>query len=212
MKIEIPGKDFDGRHLGDIISIIQNNLNADFFYAHSECLCCGNDCRECAKQVLELLGMSHKLTDDDSDAIKGTETWEDKNWDHSQYLKAKITNSQKENYLAYQFDARSSYRKLPYKKEIDSFLSQFEGNLVDVGESSKLNIKEKFEIVDCAFCYIGVDSGITHLALMSTTPIIVMQNKEHPRQIFYPYSNQLKFFTNHVDVLEHIKSLKIKLI
>lgn len=209
MKIEIPGKDFDGRHLGDVISIIQNNLDADFFYAHSSCLCCGNDCRECAKQVLDLLGMHHKLTDDAMGAVKGRETWENKSWDHSVYMKA-IKKSKKENYLAYQFDVRSSYRKRPPQKEIDSFLSQFKGSLIDVGESSKLNIKEKFDVVDRAFCYVGADSGITHLALMSTTPIIVMQNEEHPRQLFYPYSNQIKFLNNHIDVLEHIKSLKIK--
>lgn len=205
MKIEIPAK-----HLGDIIGIIQNHLDADFFYAHSICICCGNDCKDCTKQILELLGMDHKLTDDGRRATKGSVIWFNKQWNFSSYRKVKKTKISKEKYCAYQFDARSSYYKLPPKEQINYFLGKFDGDLINIGEKSKLSVKEKFEIINKAFCYVGADSGTTHLAMLSNTPVIVLQNKEYPRQWSYPKTNQIKFFTNYIEVLKHIDKLKIK--
>ena len=205
MKIEIPAK-----HLGDIIGIIQNHLDAEQFYAHSTCICCGNDCLDCTRQILELLNIENKLTKNSKNAIKGEVIWFNKKWDYSSYSKIKI-KSKKENYYCYQFDARSSYHKLPSKEQLDNFLKNFPGDLIDVGEKSKLNVKEKFNIINNSISYIGVDSGVTHLAMMSNTPTFVFQNEKHPRQFSYPKTTQIKFCIDYRDIIDKVKKMRLKI-
>lgn len=187
-------------HLGDIINIIQRHSDCNFIYGGGFCRCCNNDVRDTVEQVLSLLDVNLKLTDDPTDAVEVWPSWSNSetSWDQRPYLRSP-RKLPKKNHIACQFDARSGHGKLPAKIEVEIFKNRGLP-LIDLGDSSGLGIREKFDVLASAKFYVGVDSGITHLALMTDTPVLVMSTG--CRRRYYPNIDQIKFFTRTKDVFQ----------
>jgi hypothetical protein len=108
-----------------------------------------------------------------------------------------------QNYIACQFDARTN---TPWKKTVEpetvSLISNINETIYNIGDKShpglvdktKLVLADKFEIISSARAYIGIDSGLTHMALMSHCPVIVILHRSQIKPwYFYPDDPRIVF-------------------
>lgn len=191
-------------HLGDIINIVQQvhcrsvllpNLYCIF---GRRCPCCGIDSGAMMRDILSLLDTSVKYAESQK-FISLSPCWikthrpSPYDW---VYAKARKL-PQRAQHVVCQFDKRSKGNKVP--TDINKYVK---ANMINIGDTelpciNKINIDllEKFALIASAKEYIGIDSGLTHLALMTNTPITVIHPRSWQASRFYPKSNQLRFCT-----------------
>ena len=182
-------------HLGDLINVIQqvhhralSHPGLHFMFS-KHCPCCGIDSGKMVQELLSLLDTPVKYGKS-KNFILMSPAWTKQHkatpydW---KYAKAKNLPKQGEH-VVYQFDKRSKGNKVP--ANVFDFVKP---DMINIGERSKLDLLEKFHILASAKSYIGIDSGISHLALMTETPILVIHPKSWNASRYYPQSNQLRF-------------------
>jgi hypothetical protein len=187
------------QHLGDLVSIVNKMGDvADSIHLTQTCSCCQNHPLPIVTMLIKALGCNMKVsTVPDIDAIKVCPTWCEGVERYVYYWQPykKITEKREtENYIACQFDARCS---TPWPKTVPdrhiAMLPKLGKKLVNIGDRSfdgfdnrtGLSIEEKFEVIKKASGYVGIDSGLTHLALLTDIQVIVLY--EHPWKPWYYY-------------------------
>lgn len=215
-------------HLGDIINIIQQyHLRSledkDVYGVFSDHVCtcgCKTDTQEVIKTILSILDSRiHYMTEkpESQDIITATPAWFKGHTpsvhDVKPYAKAKNLPADYKNYVVCQFDVSSS----KHQKEVDSMtvtkiLKKF-NNIINIGnkkiETTNMGdktLKEKFDLIANAQLYIGLDSGLTHLALMTNTPVFVMHPLDWSAHKYYPKSKQIHFATKANEMFGQVKT------
>jgi Glycosyltransferase family 9 (heptosyltransferase) len=201
-------------HLGDIINIIQQyHLRSlednDIYNISSNHICdcgCNINTGKVIHAILSLLDTRINYSSDkleNRNIIEATPFWFKKHessiYDSKPYAKGKI-ESRRRNYVVCQFDANSARtRKEPDSMTVTKILRKF-NNLVNIGNKElrinnacDTNLKEKFDLIANAQFYIGIDSGLTHLALMTNTPIFVIHPLDWQARKYYPESKQMHY-------------------
>lgn len=180
-------------HLGDLINILQTQ-DADEIVAESST-------EEMLTFLMSVFPNGPKITHDTIEAKTVKPSWskelpdrtESNVWFRGPYKKTN-TKNQKKSHIACQFDARSFP---PWPKSIKNthkLLELFPNRLVNIGDKTiegmknktECSLSEKFEILNSATAYIGIDSGLTHLALMTDVPVYVVHPEKYCPWIFYP--------------------------
>lgn len=201
-------------HLGDLINISQQCFRmGDCVLCGTQfCDCCGNSVENTLLQILQLVDSNVRYVKHSNSAKELLPTWSTSlypNHDRFQYLKSNLC-SKKDTYVSYQFDARSTPRNR--RKTIENsekiVLVSSGLNLIDIGENSNLSIREKFDIVNKSVAYVGIDSGVSHLALMTNVPIYIVHPKGEINNpyLFYPETEQIKFFDNMMKVVQCLQT------
>ena len=127
-------------------------------------------------------------------------TWKENmtlEWVRTPYVKARFLPKQK-SHIAVQFDARCNvpWKKTISDKYIQMIAEEFDDfKIVNIGDrefeffenKTKIGLLDKFEIIASSQRYIGIDSGLSHLALMTNTDVnILYEGKENQPWLFYP--------------------------
>lgn len=208
-------------HLGDIINVIQSNLDSEEIICKDRCVCCNSDSYEMASFIADLLGIKNKIKKNSVNNYNlKMPTWvqdipnkmETISWYSKPYKKAININYKKNNSIVCQFDFRSGKNKdIPnlFKNKI---IQSFKSKLVNIGDNPHLDIinlngydlKTKWEAICKAKCYIGIDSGLSHLALMSNTPVYIVYKNHYCPWFFYPENT--RFFNQPDQLIDLIKS------
>jgi hypothetical protein len=196
-------------HLGDLINILQFN-KADYIYVQHQCSCCGQDLRVMVKTLLNFMGNKVRVVDEpigDVVDVKPTYAQEFENkhgswsklgtfiWQRTPYKKIKL-DVVKENYVACQFDHRSNppWPKGITEHKIQALTKIVKLPLVNIGDKHRISmlnrtevsLEEKTKIIAKAKAYVGIDSGLTHVALMTETPTYVVYEFPYCPWFFYP--------------------------
>lgn len=115
-------------------------------------------------------------------------------YDSLPYVKAKNL-PMTSDHIVCQFDSRSKGDKVP--KDVTKYITE---NMINLGDNKlpcinkiELTLLEKFYLIASAKSYIGIDSGLTHLALMTNTPITLMHPKNWNAKKYYPETNQITY-------------------
>ena len=75
---------------------------------------------------------------------------------------------------------------------LEAIYAAHKDGIVDcISVRADIDLLEKFCILASAKSYVGIDSGLTHLALMTETPILVIHPKVWDANSFY--SGKIKF-------------------
>jgi len=119
-------------------------------------------------------------------------------YDQLPYVKAQdLPKSGK--HIVCQFDARSKGDKLPSEESIRQIVTK---DMINVGDRlwdcdnrTGLSLLDKFKIIASAKKYIGVDSGLTHLALMTNVPMVVLHKESWDAPFFYPKGQDIQFIS-----------------
>ncbi len=191
----------DHYHLGDIINIIQQihhkalNTGIHFVFGR-KCPCCNVNSGNMMKTILSLLDTPVKYGINQKFIIISP-SWtkiHSANIYDWKYAKAKKL-PKKGDHIVCQFDQRSVGNKTP--KNILDFVKP---NMINIGDrklpcmnQNELGLIEKFNILASASKYIGIDSGLTHLALMTEVPIVLVHPKEWDAKKYYPKTDQISF-------------------
>jgi hypothetical protein len=137
--------------------------------------------------------------------------WWFKEWSGEicQYVKA-LQLPPKDSHIAVQIDSRSKGKKIPHwaSKSI-----QFLKRAINVGDRPlrcrnkiKVDLRTKFDIIASARYYVGIDSGLTHLALMTDTPIVLIHPEDWDVKRFYPDTDQITSVTKYRDFIKVVES------
>ena len=199
-------------HLGDLINIMQQcmRINKVILGSTHTCNCCGNDVHDTLIQLLSLVKSNIILINEDlhpSQII--CPTWSRKSFGLPQIKNPNYTksfmaidqNSKTSNFFTCQFDARSNVKMKSIDQSEKSKLLESKFNLVDVGEGP-LNIIKKFDLINKSVAYIGIDSGMTHLALMTNTPIYLIHPRTYNPQLFYHPTTQISIYHQMEDIVK----------
>jgi hypothetical protein len=190
-------------HLGDLINILQ-------IHADSEQICIDKICPcGCEQNTFDLLTDVVSFFDRNIEvhpiilpnAVKVYPIWAQnlKNpsgtlrYYNKPYVKAKELPLQ-QNHIACQFDYRS--KNTPWFKgisDLSQIIKRFKKKLVNIGDKHiegikncvDYTLKEKFHILASSSMYIGIDSGLSHLALMTNTKCYICHENRCP-WFFYP--------------------------
>jgi len=189
-------------HLGDIVNVVQQVHHRAIavpglhFISSRPCPCCGVDSGEMAKNVLSLLGTSVKY-ESSKNFISVSPAWvkgHKKTIYDGKYAKAKEL-PERGDHVVCQFDKRSRGEKIP-----NNVIDFVKSDMINIGDNklpcinkTELDLRAKFRMLASAKLYVGVDSGLTHLALMTETPILLIHPKSWDAGRFYPPSPQLRF-------------------
>jgi len=183
-------------HLGDLINILHTQKNV----------------KEICSEISEVQIMLNFLTSIFPNPIKYTKdtigsiivkpSWskdlpdrtESNIWFRGPYLK--ISKKTTKNHIACQFDARSfpPWTKTIKKENVFKISKFFQKKLINIGDKkiegienkTNISLDEKFEIINSASGYIGIDSGLSHLSLMTQTPVYIVHDDQYCPWIFYP--------------------------
>lgn len=128
-------------------------------------------------------------------------------------LKTKITYKKSSNIIAYQFDGRSDfYIKNSQPHEIQYFLKYTKAlnyKTINVGNMQPLN----FVINILAKCklFVGVPSGITHVAMSVGTPIHCIFNNFDKNKLInsYHYKQNVKYYKNLMDFCNFLPKISL---
>jgi ADP-heptose:LPS heptosyltransferase len=133
-------------------------------------------------------------------------------WNRQPYFKAKSLPTEKFTHIACQFDART---RVPWSKGVsDAFLDRlaatYPGRLVNIGDLNRrgmsnevgASLARKFEVIATAQSYIGIDSGLTHMSLMTNTPTHIAYSDVKP-WFFYP-DQSLNFISDKTEQLAEL--------
>lgn len=189
-------------HLGDIINVVQQVHHRALdrpglhFLSSKPCPCCGIDSGQMVREVLSLLDTPVRYGTGQN-FISVSPMWIKRHkptpYD-GKYAKAKELPDRGEHVVC-QFDQRSQGNKVPA-----NYLDFIKADWINIGDQqlpcinkTELDLLAKFRILASAKSYVGIDSGITHLALMTETPILVIHPKSWDASRFYPRSSQLRF-------------------
>jgi|GEM_PF-5003220 hypothetical protein len=191
-------------HLGDLINVLQAHPQATEICYEGLCACgCGQNTVELLRQLAPLFSDNLKVNDFvPKNAIPVCPTWVQtlvnptgtSSWRSTPYKKISNLPSDKGKHIACQFDYRS--KNTPWFKGINDLspiLQAFGDKLINIGDKPingienqlKISVLEKLEIIATAKMYIGIDSGLSHLALMTNTGSYICHENKCP-WFFYP--------------------------
>ncbi len=196
-------------HLGDVINIIQQihhkSIDIPGFYSIFSnikcCPCCGVNTGGMMKKIVGLLDTKLTFTTAtpktyDILTPKWVLAHAPTPYDDLPYAKAKNLPP-KRNYVVCQFDARSRGEKIPGRNKIQKLINN---QMINIGDKrlpcinkTDLGLLEKFRLIASAKSYIGIDSGLTHLALMTDTPIVLVHPKSWDAKKYYPKTDQIEY-------------------
>jgi hypothetical protein len=191
-------------HLGDVINVVQQlhnrSLKEQRFYrmfSHKDCPCCGVQTGAMIKDIISLLETKIMFSKQRSKKYEVClPSWIKGRWDGLTYAKAKNLPS-REQHVVCQFDKRSHGNKVP---DHDKLLKMIAPEMTNIGDSElpcvdfrRVSLLEKFNLIASASLYIGVDSGLTHLALLTETPIVCVHPPTWNARRYYPEAKQIKF-------------------
>jgi len=199
------------KHLGDLINIIQR-LKFDEIFTSDYCPCCGNSVEKTVSDLLTILKLPIKLSNNNKNSNIVFPSWNNSNvsWIKEPYIKPHIIINKK-NLISYQFDARSNRENKELKiNDKKKFELKFP-DAIDLGEKSGLSIIDKFEKICASHIYVGIDSGVTHLAMMTNTTCFVIHKEEYKVDRFYPDTPQIEFFSCLDKMINKINAYKIKM-
>lgn len=165
-------------HLGDLVNIVQTNLDANQIVDSQKCKCCGNSAAEVLSFVITLLKLNIQTTSNESDAQEVFPFWSnsEKNWSKTPYLKPQQPRCI-QKFISYSFDVRSNIKyKRPLAKDIDYFLKNCPLPCIDLGDQSSFSLPEKYEKIASSLFFVGANNGLTHLAMMSETQTFLLTN------------------------------------
>ena len=192
-------------HLGDLINIYQQcaQMGNVTLFSKTICPCCKNSAEKVFKFLIQLnpaVKFGKLYT-----PITEMKPWWFEGKDKIDYVKA-VKLPQKDSYISVQIDSRSQGKKIPHwaKKAIHSL-----EKVINIGDrplkcknKTKVNLQNKFDIIASSRYYVGIDSGLTHLALMTNTPIILIHPQGWDARKFYPDTKQITYVTTYSDFLE----------
>ena len=203
-------------HLGDLINIIQQcvKMKKAILGSTHTCNCCGNDVYDSIVQLLSLLqsntiaikeNLHPSQTICPSWSRKSFGLPPIKNPDYNKSFMAIDQSSKTSDFFTYQFDARSNAKMKSIDQSEKSRLLESGLNFVDVGEGQS-NIIKKFDLINRSVAYIGIDSGMTHLALMTNTPIYLIHPKAYDPLLFYPTTTQISAYHQMEDIVKCLQT------
>ena len=201
-------------HLGDLVNIIQTNLDADQILTSQKCKCCNNSVAEVVEFVIDLLNLEIKVTDNESNTEVVFPSWSNSetNWRKQPYLKP-ITNPNKNKYISYSFDVRSNIEeKKPLTKDIDYFKKNCPFPIINLGDKSEFSLEKKYKIISSSLFFVGANNGTTHLAMMSETQVFLLTNPSRTLKNgfymcrrFFPDTTQITTYDNSKEIIKCIK-------
>lgn len=198
-------------HLGDLVNIYQQcaALSDTTLYSETICPCCQNSAADVFK-FLTGLNPAVKFGKLGGKPIEMNPWWF-KDWQgqKTDYIKA-LQLPSKGSHIAVQIDSRSKGQKIPiWASRAVKLLNK----AINVGDrplkcknKNKVDLATKFEIIASARYYVGIDSGLTHLALMTNTPIILIHPPEWDVSRFYPDTPQIVKVSNYKDFVKVIEN------
>lgn len=190
-------------HLGDLVNILQIYPDAKQICFEGTCPCgCKQDVLFLLRQLVSLFKKEIKVAAEVPESAQQVyPIWAQDFKDSSgtlryfngPYEKAKNLPNKKD-YIACQFDYRS--KSTPWFKgifDLSPIISRYKKKLINIGDQkidgiqncTDLSLKEKFEIIASSKMYIGIDSGLSHLALMTNTNCFICHENRCP-WFFYP--------------------------
>jgi hypothetical protein len=115
-----------------------------------------------------------------------------------------------------QFDARTNpaWWKKTLPPETIAALKPILGNPINIGDKPipgfdnrmGLSLREKYHLIASSILYVGIDSGLTHLALIAAVKTIVLHNEDFCPTLFYPNSEDLTFISRLDDLAAMVGS------
>lgn len=206
MKIIIP----PNYHLGDIINILQKYKSANYVYCKQKeeknkfyKYRINSNC-DIVKFLLSKLPFKMKICDDSYEGMVVHPNWSQKIpndtktrvWIRLPYEKMINLNEKKSEHIACQFDLRSFP---PWPKRIQEtnikLIHKFFGcKLINIGDrnfsflknKTNVSLEEKLDIISTARFYIGIDSGLSHMSLMTNTKTYIVHPENFCPWFFYP--------------------------
>jgi hypothetical protein len=176
-------------HLGDLINIVHSNIGCTIG-VNPGVMQSGKCVFNTLREIFYISGLSlENLVPESGFPVK--QKWGVK------YRKSPIY-CRKKFIISYCFGTRSlgpnMISKLPEAKLIDQFL-QFPFCLKKVDIDGNLSLVEKYKILASSLFYVGADNGISHLALLTDTPIVVFHSRFFDAKKFYNDCDQISFKT-----------------
>lgn len=197
----------DFYHLGDVINVVQqahhySNRSGEYrMFSRGPCPCCGGDTEKMLQQIISLLDTNLKFSKKSSpNAEVFTPAWVKPHkrnpWDRLPYVKAKRMPATR-THVVCQFDGRSRGDKVPAWNQIVKLIKPKWFNIGDRAipcqDKTELDLIAKFRLIASAKLYVGIDSGLTHLALMTNTPILLVHPAGWDARRFYPETDQIEY-------------------
>jgi hypothetical protein len=115
-----------------------------------------------------------------------------------------------------QFDARSNTAlwKKTLPRETIAAIKPILGNPINIGDNpipgfdnrTGLSLREKYHLIASSALYVGIDSGITHLAIMAGVKTVVLHNEDFCPFFFYPDAENLTFISRLDDLAAMVSS------
>lgn len=192
-------------HLGDTINNLQRHIFATEVYMPKFCRCCDTDLLSMIRFLVTLLPQPPKISDNAADSIEVKPSWVQKmpndsgtnQWYREPYVKAKKLPATQQPHIACQFDARSrgyTWPKTITQENIQKLADIFGGRLINIGDRPingaknevGISLEQKFDIISSAAAYVGIDSGLSHLALMTNAPVYIVYQEPYRPWFFYP--------------------------
>lgn len=186
----------DYLHLGDLINITHSNIGSTI--GINPCVMqSGKSVFDTLAEIFYISGFSlDKLVPESGFLVQ-------QNWG-IKYAKSPIS-CRKKFIFSYCFGTRSlgpnMTSKLPERELIDDFL-RFPFGLKKVDVDGNLSLIEKYKILASSLFYVGADNGISHLALLTDTPIVIWHSKSFDAKKFYYDCDQISFKTELADLIE----------
>lgn len=190
-------------HLGDLVNILQIYPNVEQICFNGLCPCgCKQDTFVLLNQLVSLFEKEIKVSDKVPENAKKVYPIWSQDFKHfsgtlcyynKPYVKAKNLPNKKDH-IACQFDYRSKYT--PWFKgvfDLSPIINRYKKKLINIGDQKiegiqnciDLDLKEKFDILASSNMYIGIDSGLSHLALMTNSSCFICHENKCP-WFFYP--------------------------
>ena len=69
-----------------------------------------------------------------------------------------------------------------------------------------MSLREKYDLIASSTLYVGIDSGLTHLAIMAGVKTVVLHNEDFCPTLFYPDSENLTFISRLDDLAAMVGS------
>lgn len=183
--------------LGDLVNILQHHHECDFIYSDNDSV------REMLTFLIPLFNSKIKLSETKFDVFQTALTswtceWPNKYgtlyWNPRSYLKAKDLPEKQEKHIVCQFDTRTavSWNRTLSNKHIKNIIARFKPyNIGDRSFDGAINctnysLAEKWNLLKTASVYIGINSGLSHLALMSNAKTFILYEEQNNPWFFYP--------------------------
>lgn len=186
------------KHLGDLISIIQRDGHMYDYILTDNCMCCGRNTEGMIRDIITMLSIPIKPTRKIvGDVAMVSPRWCNLLHETTSYRRADNL-PECLGHVACQFDART---KTPWTKTISPEFIALLGGSVNLGDQTRkgfdnrtdISLREKFKAIASARFYFGIDSGLTHLALMTNTPVFILHTSGCKPWFFYPEDANITF-------------------